>query len=49
MRTAIFLGLIFVAKAINNDSISEIWSKLAIIITVMILADIIDFVKKIIK
>lgn len=48
MRTAIFLGLMAIADAINKDWITneDTMKFLAIVAVIMIIMDIVEFIKK---
>jgi hypothetical protein len=47
MRTAIFLGLLMLAKAVREDVHENTATGMAIIVTIMMIMDLIEFVKKI--
>lgn len=49
MRTAIFLGLIFIAKAICLEVVTNRKEVLAIFILVMIVMDLAEFIKRMLK
>ena len=46
MRTAILLGLLMLAKAIQHDLYENISTGMTIIISIMTVMDLIEFVKK---
>lgn len=49
MRTAIFLGLIFIAKAICLEVVANESEGIAIILLVMIGMDLAEFIKRMLK
>jgi len=46
MRTAIFLGLLMLAKAIQHDVHENTATGMAILVSIMMVMDLIEFVKK---
>ena len=46
MRTAIFLGLIYIAKAICLEVVTDKADSLAIILIVFMIMDVVEFMKK---
>lgn len=49
MRTAIFLGLIFIAKAICPEVVINRHEAIAIFLLAMIIMDLAEFIKRILK
>ena len=49
MRTATFLGLIILAKAVDRETVVNMSTGISIILLIMMIMDIFDFVKKISK
>lgn len=49
MRTATFLGLLILAKAIRPDVHENTASELAVMVVIMIIMDVIDFIKNLTK
>ena len=49
MRTAIFLGLLTLAKAVRHDVNENTATVLAVVVAIMMAMDVIDFIKNLTK